>query len=586
MDIGTRHLKRLQLGLRVLSRIRLRERHTIYLWAALVGFLGACAAMGFQFATDQIKWLLTGHKQDGYVAIFAQLEPWQCIAVPLVGGICAGLLLHFGKKLIRTRETDYMEAVALGDGTVPAQASLVRSGSALFSIASGAAIGREGPLVQLAAVASSAVGKLRSFGPPKRRLLVACGAASGLAAAYHAPLGGAIFVAEIVLGSFAMDCLGPLLLSSIVAVLTIKNIGEYDSLYHFEGGSIASMSEYILYPFLGVLCGIISVAWMRLLKASRFRIGALPGPLSLRLGLGGAVVGALAIFCPEVTGNGASVIRGMLHSEYTIAFVGIVLLLKILATCAVFGSGAVGGVFTPSLLVGAASGVLFSHVAGYVWPGAPLSPGSFALAGMTGLLAAAAQAPFTAIVMLFEMTMRYDLMPPLALAALAAYSTSRALQADGLYGESLRSGPRSVFDLPLASVSVKNVLRPNPRTVELSTSFAGIARAYLGGAGRELWVVGRNGKLMGEIFLEDVQPYLKEAVLAQTVIASDLLQEHLPRLNPTMSLTQALDVFSRTTAESLPVVEPETGKLLGSVGRGDVYLTFSEVARRDQTRAE
>lgn len=586
MDLGTPHLKRLQLGLRVLSRVRLRERHTIYLWAALVGFLGAGAAMGFQFVTDHIKWLLTGHRHEGYVAVFSQLEAWQCVAVPLVGGVCAGLILQLGKKLIRARETDYMEAVALGDGTVPPQASLVRSGSALFSIASGAAIGREGPLVQLAAVASSIVGKLRSMAPPRRRLLVACGAASGLAAAYHAPLGGAIFVAEIVLGSFAMDCLGPLLLSSIVAVLTIRNIGEYDSLYHFEGSEIASMSQYILYPVLGVLCGFVAVSWMKLLKASRFRFGAMPGPLWLRLGLGGAVVGVLAVFYPEVTGNGASVIRGMLHSEYTTAVVAIVLLLKILATCAVFGSGAVGGVFTPSLLVGAASGVLFSHLASLIWPGSPLSAGPFALAGMTAILAAAAQAPFTAIVMLFEMTLRYDLMPPLALAALAAYSTSKALQGDGLYGESLRAGPRSVFDLPLASVTIKNVLRPNPRSVELSTSFAGIARAFLGGAGRELWVVGRSGKLMGEIFLDDVQPYLKEEVLAQTVIAGDLLQEHLPRLTPSMSLTQALDTFSRTTAESLPVVDAETGSLLGSVGRGDIYLTFSELARRDQTRAE
>jgi CIC family chloride channel protein len=576
-------LRRLQLSLRLFSRLRLSERHSIYLWAAFVGFLGACAALGFQAATSFLFWCMTGHA-SGFVATFKEIEPWQRIAVPLVGAMCAGLILMLGQRFVRTRETDYMEAVSLGDGSIPLRSSLLRSFSALFSIASGASIGREGPLVQLAACASSVVGVFRGMAPPKRRLLVACGAAAGMSAAYHAPLGGAIFVAEVVIGSLAMESLGPLLIASIVSVLTVRAAGGVDTLYHFTGSTDVSLVEFILYPLLGIFCGLLAALWMRLLKESRFRFGAIPLPLWVRIGLGGLIAGALSVWCPEVAGNGAGVIRGMLNGEYIWSFVAFLLLAKVAATCAVFGSGAVGGVFTPSLLVGAAGGLLFSHFAGYFWPWGSLQPGIFAVAGMAALLAAAAQAPFTAILLLFEMTQRYDLVLPLAIAAIAGYSTMRALGVHGLYTESLRAGPRSVFDRSLSEISVGDILRPAPIRVQLNTSFGGIARAFLGGAGRELWVVDSHSCLLGEILLPDVEPYLKEKDIARSVIAGDLMREDLPRLVPKMSLPAALDVFSKTSSESLPVVSPENGKLVGSVGRADLSLTLSELTRRERAR--
>ena len=580
---GSTHLRRLQLELRLLAKLRLADRHTIYLWAALVGFTGAWAALGFQYAMKEIQLLLTGH-QDSFVATFYRLENWQRIGVPVVGALCAGLILMFAKRFVRERATDYMEVVSLGDGTVPVKSSLIRTLSALFSIASGGSIGREGPLVQLAAVGASMVGRLRGMAPPKRRLLVACGAAAGVAAAYHAPLGGAIFVAEIVIGSFAMESMGPLLISSVVAVITLKSVGGSDALYHFEGAGEGSMSEYILCPLLGIICGAGAAGWMWLLRESRHRMGAIPVPIWIRLTLGGLIVGILALRYPEVTGNGASVIQGMLSDRYTLGLLALILLLKIAATCAVFGSGAVGGVFTPTLLVGAGVGVLFADVLSLVWPGGPLAPGTFAIAGMTALLASAAQAPFTAIVLLFEMTARYDLVLPLAIASVSAYATTKALGADSLYSESLRLGPRSIFDRPLVEISVKDIMRPAPPHVKLNAPFADIARAFLGGTGRELWVVSGDGHLYGEILLPDVEPYLKEEELAKTVIAGDLVHEGLPSLLPELSLPLALEAFSRTESESLAVLDVEKGKLIGSVSRADLFITLAELTRRERAR--
>lgn len=583
--LGLKQLKRLQLALRVVARLRPSEQHVIYVWAALVGLLGAFAAIAFQLSTSYIQLLLTG-QSGSYVEVFHSIEPWQRLTVPVVGALCAGLVLMFGKRFVRARETDYMEAVALGDGKVPVQGSLVRSLSAMFSIGSGASIGREGPLVQLAAVVSSFVATLRGMAPPKRRLLVACGASAGIAAAYHAPLGGAIFVAEIVIGSFAMESLGPLLIASIVSVLTIRSFGMTDSLYHFTGGSGDNLFNYLFYPGLGILCGAAAGAWMRLLKTSRFRFGAIPGPLWLRLTLGGVLTGAIAYWYPEVTGNGASVIRNMLNDQYTLPFIGTIFLLKVAATCAVFGSGAVGGVFTPSLLVGACAGILFASGANLLIPGVHLDIATFAAAGMTALLAAAAQAPFTAIILLFEMTSRYDLVLPLSVSAIAAYACARAIGTHGLYEESLRAGPRSVFDRPLSEITIGDILRPEPPSVPLNAPFREIAKAFLGGAGRELWVVDHQGRLLGEIILPDVEPYLREPELAMAVIAGDLMHEGTPHLTKATTLPLALDTYSRSDAETLAVVDPASGKLLGAVGRGDLYLTLSELTRRERSKLE
>jgi chloride channel protein, CIC family len=576
-------LRRLQLSLKLLLRLLPSDRQAIYFWAALVGLLGAATAIGFQACINRIQWFLTG-QQGSFVEIFRTLEPWQRVAVPTVGGLCAGLVLMMGARYVRTRATDYMEAVALGDGTVPMQASLLRSGAALFSIASGASIGREGPLVQLAGVAASVLGRFRSMAPPKRRLLVACGASAGMAAAYHAPLGGAFFVAEIVLGSFAMESLGPLLISSAVAALVVKSLGNSEPLFYFTGGAPESLTSYLLYPLLGCICGIAANVWMKLLKESRYRLGALPVPLWVRLGLGGALIGLIAMRWPEITGNGSTVIRGMLADEYLWGFVALLLVLKICATCIVFGSGAVGGVFTPSLMIGASLGVLMAKMASVLIPGVSFPSNALALAGMAALLAAVAQAPVTAIIMLFEMSLRYDMILPLSIAAVSAYAVNKALHSDSLYEESLRLGPRSVFDKPLAEVFVQDILRPSTAHVPLTAPFKDIAKAFLAGAGREIRVINNKGQLLGEILLPDVEPYLREETLAQTVIASDLMHENLPRLLPSMGLPLALEAFSHTQAESLPVVEALNGKLIGSVGRSDLFLTLAELTRREQTR--
>ena len=210
------------------------ELQVTLLWAGVVGFLGGAASVAFRKLTEGLLWVFTQHT-GAYVDVFRVLPWWQRLATPAAGGLLAGLTLLFGARLQRSKSsTDYMEAVVVGTGAISARSSFVKCASAAFSISSGGSIGREGPLVQLAAVLASLVGRWMKMSTSRLRLLVACGAAGGIASAYNAPIGGALFVAEIVLGTLAMESFGPLVFSSVIATLTVRQLLGTNPLYEIS----------------------------------------------------------------------------------------------------------------------------------------------------------------------------------------------------------------------------------------------------------------------------------------------------------------------------------------------------------------
>ncbi len=221
-----------------LALIRHEELTGIVFWAASIGFLGALAAVAFREGIRLFELALTGHV--GGLVLSASLIPWwERILVPVVGGLLAGLVMHYGARALQARRAvDYMEAIVVGNGVIGARSTLIRSVASLFTIASGGSIGREGPMVQLAALIGSKIGNLVHAPVPRLRLMVACGAAAGITSAYNAPIAGAMFVAEIVMGSIAMESFGPLLVASVTANATIHNFLGYRSCFPGTGVSV------------------------------------------------------------------------------------------------------------------------------------------------------------------------------------------------------------------------------------------------------------------------------------------------------------------------------------------------------------
>ena len=564
--------------------VRPSELQVTLIWAGIIGFLGALASVGFRHLIHWVHWLLTNHWMGSLVESFTQLPAWQRLLIPAVGGALAGMTLYFGSRIKPGKSTtDYMEAIVLGDGVISSRLSLVKCTSALFSIASGASIGREGPLVQLSAMIASLVGRMRKLPTVRLRLLVACGAAAGIASAYNAPIGGALFVSEIILRSLAMESFGPLVFSSVIATLTVRQLLGASPLYEITIPAVQLNSnwEIVLYLLLGTLAGAIAPLFLWSLRASEKLFKQLPGPVFLRLTVGGLAVGALAMFRPEVCGNGYSVVNEVMQGHYVWYLLLLILILKLLATAATFGSGAVGGVFTPTLFVGACMGYLFALGSALFWPGPPLVPNAFTLVGMGALLAATTHAPLMAILVLFEMTLDYQMILPLMLACVVAHYVSRSFDPKSIYAESLKRKGEEVFEIP--SLRVADLMKPEPVSVQESARFLEVAETFLRNQFVNLYVVDASHAFKGVISLHDIKSYLNDQELANLVIARDLVRSSFPTITPEASLARALTAFAFLDADRLPVIADRVARqLIGTISKSDLLLALAEQTRQEE----
>ena len=575
-----RMLRLLRWRVWVQEKLQPTEWQITLLWAGFAGFLGALSSLVFQGLAEGAHQLLTG-SNAGVVESMKQLPWWAVLALPAVGGLLAGIVLMLGKHLTKGQSsTDYMEAISIGSGQVPIRASLVKSAAALFSIGSGGSIGREGPMVQLAAVMASFIGRWRQFTPPQLRLMVACGAAAGIASAYNAPIAGSFFVAEIILGTIAMESLGPLAVSAVVAAMTVRVLTSEAQLYKVPEFRLSSPLEMPAYIALGVIAGVLAPWFLRSLKRAEEIFIATKLPLVARMTLGGLIVGALAIQVPEVCGNGYSVVVTILKGHVLWTTLLLFLACKWLATASSFGSGAPGGVFTPSLFMGAGAGFLFGQAVHAIWPSGAVDPRAFALVGMGAFLSAVSHAPVMAVIMLFEMTLSYDIILPLMLCSVVAYYTAKGLEGRSLYSEVLKKKAAEVSgDAGFGRGQVAELMKSKPPTLSRHAHFAEIARMFLATRVNNLYVTDAQERFLGAVSLHDIKPYLGEPELAELVIANDILREEFPRVGPESTLSEALGRFLNFEAERLPVVDP-SGKLLGSLSKGDLLLALVEMRKK------
>ena len=546
------------------------------LWAGIVGFCGAICSIAFRLATGTIHKLLTGSPAPHLAESFAHLSPWLRIVVPTIGGLIAGAILQFGMRWHgQLTTTDYLEAVVLGDGKISTRGSLVKCLSALFSIASGGSIGREGPLVQLSSLAASLAGRFQKWSAPRLRLLVGCGAAAGIASAYNAPIAGALFVAEIVLGSVAMEIFGPLVFSSVIATLTVRGFLGGNPLYDIPPFRLNGNWEIVPYLLLGLFAGLVAPWFIRLLRASERLAARIVAPVYLKMCVGGLIVGVIAVFHPEVCGNGYSAINAILKGEWLWQTLAVILVLKVLATSATFGSGAVGGVFTPTLFVGASLGFLFGDAAQH-FPGHLLiNPSAFALVGMGAFLAATTHAPIMAIIMIFELTLDYQIILPLMLACVLGYYTSVSIEKRSIYSEALKRKGAGDYRQQLAELHVRDLMKPNPLAIQPTARFAEIGEKFIASPVNYLYVT-ENGRFIGAVSLHDIKSYLNSPDLAALVIARDIVRDHFPTVPPEASLAEAMERFARHDGERLPVVgNSGENRLLGSISKTDVILALA-----------
>ncbi len=564
---------------RLADSLRPRDVHVTLFWAGIVGLVGACLSALFRGSSIALSELFFGHTGN-LVSAAGDVGTWRRLAVPTIGGLVAGLILDFGMRWTRGKPSrDYMEAVSIGDGTIHVGPSLVRSLSSLFTVASGGSIGREGAMAQLSTTAASWIGRRTWISRPRLKLLVACGAAAGIAAAYNAPFAGALFVAEIVLGTIAMSSLGPLIFASVVSTTVTRQFIGPEPLLSIPLFQLVSPLELGPYLLLGVLLGALAPGFVRLLRISSDAFAATSLPLAARLCLGGAIVGVLSLQQPEVWGNGFTSISSVLAGQWAAKTLAVVLLLKLVATCSTVGSGAVGGVFTPTLFFGACAGYLWGSVVHGWFPGWTAQPSAYALVGMGSFLAATTQAPLMAMLVLFEMTLDYGIVLPLMFTCVVAYTTARGIDHSSIYSSSLKRGGVDPEDALIAG-TITTLVKPKPVSVQQNARFHQIVEAFHEHRHDFLYVVDPDGRFLGAISLHDVKPFLSDPALADLILASEVMHEDFAYVDQDATLAQALQAFLKQEGERLPVVDGNGGRMLiGSVSRTDLMLAISFGAR-------
>ncbi|MCQ2364056.1 MAG: chloride channel protein [Akkermansia sp.] len=532
--------------LELMRLLRIGEQQAVLIQAVLMGLAGACAALLFEAATTAVQGLCTGDWLHNRVACFAALPPMVRVLLPCLGAVAAALPLLWARRVDKRRIPDYMEAFSLGNGRLPRRQGVLRSLSAVLSLGTGACIGKEGALMQIAAVAASAAGRWLHVSPHRLRLMVGCGAAAGMTAAFHTPLAACLFVSEVVVGSLSIGYLAPLLVASCAAYALVWCMGDSAALLPCAAGVITAR-DLLLCAAAAALLAPLGKLWVAWLGLARRALNGSAAWLVLRMAAAGLLVGAVAVYQPAIVGNGQEAMAALLTDELCLPEAAALWGLKALLVGIVFGVGTMGGVLTPTLMLGCFGGWVFGSLCGAE------SPAAFALVGMAAFFAAAARTPVTALLLAVELSMNAVLIFPLMAAVAVAYGLSRYLPGRSLY-DSAHSGG-------LPKLTAGDIMVLCPVQVHEGADAARLAHAAMHHPHLPVPVVDAQGKYLG---LRSAGEPLRK----------------LPTVAPSDSLSEALRQFTCVPQEDyLAVVQG--GRVAGLLSRTELYQTMALLFRRE-----
>src|SRR5437762_1498953 len=565
-DFFRRHWQEL---LRIREKLRLSEETVHLLLAAGVGIIGGLVNLVFHLCIDTLKEVALRHQGD-FVEIAEALNWWQRLLAPTIGGLGAGLVLFWGLHWVGKRgSSNLLEVVVAGDGRLPFRHALIKAASSLLTISTGGSIGREGVITHLTATAASKCGQLARWQPYRLRLLVACGASAGIAAAYNAPVAGAVFAAQIVLGNFSMNLFAPLVFASVVATMVSRSFFGIEPQYqvpsYVEFTHITQLPWFLL---LGLFAGVLGAGFLKLLRHSELLFNRLPHPVYARMALGGLVVGAIATGFPQVWGNGYGATNQILHGQYALGFLFGLFVAKLLATLMTVGSGAVGGVFSPTLFLGAGLGGVFGMLLHNAHLAVGLPTAAFALAGMGSVLAATTHSLLLAMIMVFEISLNYTLMPPLMVACAVSTLVARRLHPGTIYTEPLRqkglAADRESAQIGAATQqTVGDLMRDPVPPLKQTATLRESADRFLTCPNNFLPVVDAKGRLIGVVALQDLKEYLSAGQELASVIAYDVMRPPPVCLTPNQSLLDALPVLLSSEQRNVPVINTQQERQIG-----------------------
>ncbi len=541
--------------------------------------VGVATGMGVWLYKQIILWV-TQIAFGGLGGALSPLGHWTVALVPVVGGLIVGLLLHFFIGEERSHGVaGIMEAVALAGGRLRYRRMPIKVGISGVAIGFGASVGPEDPSVQLGANLGSMVGQLGRLSDDSIRTLVAAGAAAAISATFNAPIAGVFFALEIILGELTGPTFGVVILASVASAVFMQAVAGSQPAFHVPTYEFRSWVDLPLYALLGVLAGVIAALYIFLIYRSQAVFRELALPRWAKPALAGLLVGCVGLFLPQIFGVGYDTIEKLLNGEQ----IGLLLVLallaaKIIMTPTSLAGGFIGGVFAPSLFLGATLGSAYGMAVHYLMPNYAVIPPAFALVGMAAVLSGTVRAPLTAILLLFEMTGDYRIILPVMFAAGLSLLVARWLQPHSVYeyglalkGIRLERG-RDVE--VLESITVGEVMRSNLPTLSQDATLATAAEMFTTTHHHGLPVVDAQGNLVGIFTVSDLERAealdTAEPAKIGAVCTRDLVVAY-----PEESIGSALRRMSVRDIGRLPVVAQDNPRhLLGMLRRNDLVRAY------------
>ncbi len=543
--------------------------------AVTVGIVAGLGAVAF-------RWLIRFFHEsffDRGAEILGFLGQYYVILLPVLGGLIVGLLIHFsGAKETKGHGVpEVMEAVATRGGRIRSRVAAVKILASSICLGSGGSAGREGPIVQIGSTIGSILGQRFHLSQEWIKSLVACGAAAGISATFNAPIAGVFFAHEVILGRIFTRHFGFVVMSSVVAsVIAHAFLGDLQSL-SVPTYTLNSPWELGLYFILGAACALVAVVFIRTLYKTEDIFDAARIPEYVKPALGGIAIGLIGLYNPYLFGVGYGGVEQALLGKIGLITLIALLLLKVLATSFTLGSGGSGGVFAPSLFMGAMFGGIFGNIANRLLPGVVAPSGAYALVGMAAVFSAAAQAPITAMIILFEMTRDYAIILPLMLAVVVSTLIAHRLSPDGIYTLKLkRRGisfhPQEETDL-LERVSVEEVMTRDFPTVSPEMTLVQIAGRFAKSKHHGFPVVDKEGTLRGMVTLADVEAKMSSKELT----VADIYTTHLITAYPDETLHDVVHRLGTSEVGRIPVVErKDPSRLVGVLRRYDIVKAYAK----------
>jgi CIC family chloride channel protein len=556
------------------------DRRSLTLLALVVGAGAGLGAVAFRHMITALTRVFSGHvdySAAGHAANphVAGLGRWFVILAPVVAGLIDGPLVQlFAKEARGHGVPEVMLAVARNGGRIRPQVAVVKAVASAVCIGGGGSVGREGPIVQIGSALGSSLGQLAKLDERTIRLLVACGAAGGIAATFNAPLAGVFFAMELILRRWTTDSFGMVVLSSVTAsVIGRAFLGNHPFLT-LPAFQVHHVVQYPLFAALAVVAGGVGVGFSRTLYAVEDACDwAWRGPEWARPAVGGVLLGLVLLVLPEMYGVGYPVLGHAVAGGYTVAFLLALLAGKLIACSLTIGIGGSGGVFAPSLFCGAMVGAIFGNGVHALLPGTGGSLGAYALVGMGAVFAGAARAPITAVVIMFELTGEYSIILPLMLAVVLATGVSSAISADTVYTRKLLRRGIDIdepADAAMRRRSITSLMTPAPPAVRPDADLQSVAALFAGRTDTTLPVIDADGRYLGTLSAHDVL----DAVAAAD--PTDILGLTIDTTPVTITATIG-DVLRRfgSGVEAVPVAS-NADQLIGWIRERDLLTTISQ----------